>query len=251
VGIAVIAGIIIYLNVSKKVKNSKVFNTGKIEGIGAKSGVDEKYRKIMRDYELSKNEIAYLKSVLKNSRSEPEEIFADDQILDSIFKQEYQRMAREIDESADALHEAETLFAIRDAVYFFQASAELAKRPHAAPRKHPRKSTKIICMCSVVESVKVKEKGKTKSKLRLTDKVFQCEVIDVSIGGCAVNSKASIRAGTQLKIEFKAGRSNVAALGQILRVNRGADGIIFHIQFLKVPPKTGCKLNAFIYSYAN
>ncbi|MDR2701534.1 MAG: PilZ domain-containing protein [Spirochaetaceae bacterium] len=89
-------------------------------------------------------------------------------------------------------------------------------------------------------------------KLTVEKRRLQGMITDLSIGGCAIKTAFSVPAGSRLKIEFDYYEENmsVAALGQILRINRsGAASSIMHIKFLKVPRKGLNVINALVYEY--
>jgi len=89
-------------------------------------------------------------------------------------------------------------------------------------------------------------------KLIVEKRRLQGTLTDLSIGGCAVKTGFSVPAGSRLKIEFDYYDNNmsVAALGQVLRINRsGAASSIMHIKFLKVPGKALNVINALVYEY--
>ncbi|MDR2552475.1 MAG: PilZ domain-containing protein [Treponema sp.] len=69
---------------------------------------------------------------------------------------------------------------------------------------------------------------------------------DISIGGCAIKTRASVSAGARLKIEF----DFTAVLGQVLRINRnGVSGTVLHVKFLKVPRKAMNRINSLVFEY--
>lgn len=246
--VGIITSIIIYLNVSKKVRNSKAFTTGKVGNFESKTPEDTFYKKLAYRYSLKKNETAYLKELLSSARGEPEETLQNSAATDELFKSAYQRLAREADSSSDALCELQTLFALRRAIYFFNDNGKNAANGKA-PRSSPRRECNINCACYTVELAKVKENGKTVKKLKLSGASFQGRLLDVSSGGCAINAPSLAKTGAQMKIEFNIGKRQIAALGQVIRINKDVNGTIFHIQFLKVQPKTQAALNAFVFSY--
>ncbi|MDR3247437.1 MAG: PilZ domain-containing protein [Treponema sp.] len=74
-------------------------------------------------------------------------------------------------------------------------------------------------------------------------------ILDISIGGCSVQTSSAISAGVRLKLDFLAGKKHVVALGEVLRTNRNRSGTIMHIKFLKVPRKSMNLINALVFEY--
>jgi c-di-GMP-binding flagellar brake protein YcgR len=74
-------------------------------------------------------------------------------------------------------------------------------------------------------------------------------IMDISAGGCSIKTKASVQAGTIMKIETSLSGSNIAVLGQALRTNRSGMSSIMHIKFLKIPQRALNLINALVYEY--
>jgi hypothetical protein len=74
-------------------------------------------------------------------------------------------------------------------------------------------------------------------------------VLDISIGGCSIQTASSISAGVRLRISFAAANQRVIALGEVLRTNRNRTGTIMHIKFLKVPRQSLNLVNALVFEY--
>jgi hypothetical protein len=72
--------------------------------------------------------------------------------------------------------------------------------------------------------------------------------MDISIGGCSIRTSANIQSGARIKIEFTHGTS-MAALGQVLRVNRGGMYATIHVKFIKMPRSTQNSINAMVFEY--
>jgi hypothetical protein len=75
------------------------------------------------------------------------------------------------------------------------------------------------------------------------------KILDVSVGGCSIQTSSAISAGVRLKIDFIAGKQHVVALGEVLRTNRNRTGTVMHIKFLKVPRKSLNMINALVFEY--
>jgi hypothetical protein len=75
------------------------------------------------------------------------------------------------------------------------------------------------------------------------------KILDISIGGCSVQTSSAIAAGVRLRIAFTADRRQVVALGEVLRVNRNRTGTVMHVKFIKVPRKSLNLINALVFEY--
>jgi hypothetical protein len=74
-------------------------------------------------------------------------------------------------------------------------------------------------------------------------------ILDISIGGCSIQTGNDISAGSRLRIGFAAGKRHVVALGEVLRTNRNRISTIMHIKFLKVPRQSLNLINALVFEY--
>jgi hypothetical protein len=250
-GISIITVIIIFLNISKTVRNSNLFTSGRIGNFDHKSRYDISILNLAKFYCLKRQETLLLKKILNASRYYPEQVFSNTEILDSVFKSYYERLEKGLENSpAETLRNMKMLFLIRDTIAYFQNNSKAAVgRKRRIPRNNFRKQVNFQCTCTSVSIVKTREDGKTVKKFQLEGTGFRCVVLDISSGGCAVRSFISLKAGSRVKIEFKTGKSVITALGQIIRVNTDVRNIIFHIRFIKIQPKTFCRLNAYIFGY--
>jgi hypothetical protein len=75
------------------------------------------------------------------------------------------------------------------------------------------------------------------------------KILDISVGGCSIQTSSAISAGVRLKIDFIADKRHVIALGEVLRTNRNRTGTVMHIKFLKVPRKSLNTINALVFEY--
>jgi len=78
------------------------------------------------------------------------------------------------------------------------------------------------------------------------------DIMDISIGGCSIKTSIPVRTGQRLKIEFtRDDNSVVAALGEVLRIDRKGLSTIIHVKFLKVPRRSLNSINAMVYEYTD
>ena len=114
-------------------------------------------------------------------------------------------------------------------------------------RRFRRRQTDID---SNLNLVYVEGEGK-KQRLIVDKHKFTGEIADISVGGCSLKTKAQVQVGAKLKIEFNQGSANVAALGQVLRINKTGSSATLHIKFLRVSRKSMNLINAYVYEYIN
>jgi c-di-GMP-binding flagellar brake protein YcgR len=114
-------------------------------------------------------------------------------------------------------------------------------------RRYRRKQAVIACSLNLVY---IEGSGK-KQRLIVDKRRINGTINDISVGGCSLKISAPVQAGARFKIEFTQGNNNVAALGQVLRINRAGISTIIHIRFLRVTQKSMNLINAFVYSYTD
>jgi hypothetical protein len=125
-------------------------------------------------------------------------------------------------------------------------------RPKAmTQRRFRRRQSVLACGYYFVRVEETKNK-KNSPRMVVDPKRYTGNVVDISVGGCAIKTNVSIPVGSRLKIEFEYYRSvlPVAVLGQVLRINRGGiASTIMHIKFLKVPRKAMNAINTIVFEY--
>jgi len=112
-------------------------------------------------------------------------------------------------------------------------------------RRYRRRQTSIACNMFLVYV----EGNKKKQRLIVDKRRLQGSIQDISVGGCSMKILAPVQVGARFKIEFMQGNENVAALGQVLRMNRMGMNTIIHIRFLRVSQRSMNIINAFVYEY--
>lgn len=127
-------------------------------------------------------------------------------------------------------------------------------RPKAmTQRRFRRRQSVLACGYYFVRVEEAKNK-KSGPRMVVDARRYTGNAVDVSIGGCAIKTGASVPVGSRLKIEFEYSRSvlPVAVLGQVLRINRGGvASTIMHIKFLKVPRKAMNAINTIVFEYGD
>jgi len=114
-------------------------------------------------------------------------------------------------------------------------------------RRYRRRQIVLACNMFLVY---VEGKGR-KQRLVVDKRRLVGSIADISVGGCSIKSRAPVEVGAKMKIEFTYDDSNLAALGQVLRSNRGSAMTVLHVKFLRVSRKSMNAINAFVYEYAD
>jgi c-di-GMP-binding flagellar brake protein YcgR len=120
-------------------------------------------------------------------------------------------------------------------------------------RRFRRRQSILACGYYFVRAEQTKNK-KSGPRMVVDARRYTGNVVDISIGGCAIKTNASVPVGSRLKIEFEYSQSvlPVAVLGQVLRINRGGvTSTIMHIKFLKVPRKAMNAINTIVFEYGD
>lgn len=127
------------------------------------------------------------------------------------------------------------------------------KISHAHQRKFRRKILNRPCYFF---PIKIIESGygrkMTKEAVVMKKQGHLGNIIDVSAGGCSINSNSPLRRGELLKIEFETTRgSSVTAFGKVINMRlTGKKRGIMHIMFTKASGKNLNRINAYVYDFA-
>ncbi|GHT63121.1 hypothetical protein FACS1894110_00200 [Spirochaetia bacterium] len=119
---------------------------------------------------------------------------------------------------------------------------------YQSKRQFLRKQTAIPADFYLVRLENIeKEKKLVVEKEKLSGKIM-----NISIGGCAIQTNSSIASGVRLKIEFSPTTAlKAAVLGQEPRTNQNGTTMVMHIKFLKVPRKSMNAINALVFEYSD
>jgi c-di-GMP-binding flagellar brake protein YcgR len=132
---------------------------------------------------------------------------------------------------------------------------KLAHAPRVKPlvsRRFRRRQTATECAVYLINVQEVKVRRKTVRKMTLDTRRFSGTIMDLSIGGCSIRCSANIQPGARIKIEFVYGNSPpIAALGQVLRVNRSGIYTTLHLKFIKIPRRSQNLINAVVFEYTD
>ncbi|GHV77397.1 hypothetical protein AGMMS49942_22180 [Spirochaetia bacterium] len=209
--------------------------------------------KIAKTYGLNTIQKKALADVFREDadRGPPEEdpltVMKDPELLDSRFKRAYQRIGDFDEDEAAARQRISLLFSVRNAIEAVQnTTGTPANQIH---RRYRRQQISLPCILDMVAVQEVKEHRKKVRKMILDGRRYDGTIVDISIGGCSVQSTAAIEPGTRAKIEFTSGNSPRATLAQVLRVNRTGKYGAIHMKFIKIPPGTENAINVLVFGY--
>jgi c-di-GMP-binding flagellar brake protein YcgR len=129
--------------------------------------------------------------------------------------------------------------------------AHTGKSNTMAQRRFRRREVFISCDFSLIHIQEQKVGKKIEKKMVVEPRPYQGTILDLSAGGCALKTSSVIPVGSRLKLSFENSDGFLlAALGQVMRANRGAGlGIIMHIKFLKITRKSLNAINAMVFGY--
>jgi hypothetical protein len=248
-GTALIVLVVIYLNKSKKIQNSTVFKTGAFDMPNPGNPDNKNFRKMANRYGLENAEQKFLKNIVRKEKIALSTFFDSKDSIDAGFSSAVRALSREEESDNDIAK----LYAIRNKIEYCLSAAEAVKDP--AERLNVRWSKRIktdipVAFYLVIE--KEEQAGTKKIKRLSLDSVKHTgNMLDISAGGCALNTRGSYKTGTRLKLEFKIGKTSGVALVQILRINQNRGGNVLYARFLKVPVKSLNVINAFVYDYSD
>ncbi|MDR1177588.1 MAG: PilZ domain-containing protein [Spirochaetaceae bacterium] len=129
--------------------------------------------------------------------------------------------------------------------------AHTGKSSAMAQRRFRRREVFISCDFSLIRIQEQRVGKKIEKKMVVEPRPYQGTILDLSAGGCALKTSSVIPVGSRLKLSFENSDGFLlAALGQVMRTNRGAGlGIIMHIKFLKITRKGLNAVNAMVFGY--
>jgi hypothetical protein len=183
------------------------------------------------------------------AEDDPLRVMKDPVLLDDQFKQAYQRIGNSAEDEAAARRRIGLLFSVRNAIEAVQNTTGTAAAKNQIHRRYRRRQISLPCTLAMVAVREVREHHKKVRKMSLDGRRYTGTIVDISIGGCSVQSAAAIEPGARAKIEFSSGDVPRAALAQVLRVNRAGKYGAVHMKFTKIPPGTENAINALVFEY--
>ena len=246
---AVIIGLIVFLNVSKSIQNSKVLKSGSVNIHNPIAlPVSGDFFKMAKNYGLNKAEAVFLEKLFRDCGIRPNNALRFKRNLDENFAEAYKFIKQNSSNPEEEQKRIAMLFSVRNVIEFKNMLAESANN-NQIPRRYRRKEAGIPCAFYIVIVKQVKKGFKTVQKLSMDPRKFTGVLLDVSVGGAAVSVRENFKVGIKIKLEFKIGRLSVATLGIVQRINRNNREAVLHIKFIKIPPKSLQSLNEFTYDY--
>jgi hypothetical protein len=97
--------------------------------------------------------------------------------------------------------------------------------------------------------VRLEQARKREQKLVVDKRKGVGKILDISVGGCSIQTSSAISTGVMLKTDLTLEKQHVIALGEVLRTNRNRTGTVMHIKFLKIPRKSLNMINALVFEY--
>jgi hypothetical protein len=249
IAVVLFVALIIFMNVSKAVRNSFIFRE---KGLDIKKMIGQRvnsgFYKAIKNSGLDKKQALELQKILSSDGSDPLEILRDSASVDMIFNRVYNNLLQE-----GSFEEVEQkllkLFLLRNGIEYLY-SAEKHGNENGFARGYRRMQVDINCIFYMVTIKTIRVKMRAQKKLYVVaDTKYSGRMLDISQGGCAVMAGQSIAIGSFIKIEFIINKTPVAALGKILRLNKSGGRWVYHIRFLKLSKKSIVILNAFIFGY--
>jgi hypothetical protein len=250
IGVAVVVFVMIYLNKSKKIKNSTIFKSGAVETpqMTTHIALPKGLRDAAGKYGLDNEEMRFLAVLCDKAKIDITRVFDSVETIDTEFSQVIRMLSRE----DNAAENTAKLFTIRNKIeYYLSAEKNAQGSSGKAPHRYKRVSVGIPVAFYVVIVTETRQGFKTVRKLSLADEKFLGNFLDISAGGCAIESEKcqGVKIGTRIKIDFKLGKSDYAALGQVVSIEKRRSGIVLHTRFLKASEKSLNAINTFVFNY--
>jgi hypothetical protein len=249
-GVTIVVLLVVFINKSAKIRNSEVFKSGVINKpqlrVPGFKGLKNAARKYGFDYEEQK----FLSDLFQKQGVETATVFNSIENID----REFAKLIQALEKEDDMDNDIAKLLAIRNKIeYSISAAAEMEKlsEKNFTIHRYKRVETHIPAVFYLVVEKEVRQGLKMIKKLLLDSKKHTGTILNISSGGCAISTSSSLKAGGRIKLEFKMGKTNAAALAQILRVNKNQSGSVLHLRFLKVSAKSLNAINIFVYNYKN
>lgn len=121
-------------------------------------------------------------------------------------------------------------------------------------RRHDRKSIRTPCTISHVTVANVVSGKHTEHKFYPSPKKFPGKILDISSGGCSIETPTPQSTGEYISIEcILEGKIEDTIIGKIIRMNPSVEPTesVIHVQFAKMPRATMNRIFAYIYNYGD
>jgi hypothetical protein len=244
--VGIVAAVLIFLNVSSRVRNSKVFQTGEVD-VPQASPEEIAFQKEAERYHFNRKELSKLKSLLGGGRISPVEALRDVSVLDEVFKMHYDQWMREAHAIPGIYKEIVEMFELRSTIAFYH-NALKHRTGVVAMRRYQRKHFSCPAECRVVIETRGRKNGRTVKKFILGEENFKAQIVDISAGGCSLHSN-DMTLNMLLKVTWTYRDNQSSVLGQVVRIDKRETGSTAHVCFLDITPKSRSIIYAYIYGY--
>lgn len=117
-------------------------------------------------------------------------------------------------------------------------------------RHYKRLNTNEKCR---IASVSVKEKSKNNSKKIFveSEKKVECTLLNISGGGCCINTTLPIKEGQKIFVEIKLNGEDCSAIGKIIKTRKSKTPCTYnlHVQFIQVSVEVQNLIYEKVYGY--
>jgi hypothetical protein len=250
IGVIVIVGILIVINILKKKYNLPAL-TGETPSTASTGAPARRFsglalRRLAGSLGLNRNQTKMLDFVFTTGGVEDlEKTAGSADLLDDCFKQAYRLVERDDGDDAAIQEKLSILFSIRNALEAGSGGGSDGKA-RDNNRRFRRRQAAIASSFYVARAEQDRSGG---IKLVLDKQRLTGTIMDISLGGCSISTGTPAGSGTKLKIEFSRNNTAVAVLGQVLRTNQSGADTVVHVKFLKIPRRSMNAINAFVYEY--
>jgi hypothetical protein len=242
IGLAVIVGLIYCIVKSNKIaniaeKNSKGAIKAQLSGKQLLSGT-----KLLLSGKWTPEQREFLQSILPADKIM--EVLKDQTAVDKYFYDAYTQIKRGSETDVIADKKLLTLFDTRNTVNFYYT-------PDSHNNMRQYKRAKVEVNASFQEVTLVEQKGTKKKKMELSGAPEHGTVINISGGGCALETDSAMQVGEFLKVELALpNKQGIKAVGKIVNIKTSANKErVVHIHFIRIPSHSKNAINAFVYGY--
>jgi hypothetical protein len=249
-GVTITVLLVVFINKSSKIRNSKVFKSGAVNKPQLRISGFKDMKDAARKYALDYVEQKFLLDLFDKEGVNILSVFSSIENTDK----EFSRLIQILEKDENTDNDIAKLFAIRNKMEYYLSADEYPKKSpdsNLTVRRYKRAEVNIPVVFCLVIVKEIRDGLKKIKKLSPDSKKYEGTIIDISSGGCAINTRNPFKTGARIKLEFKIGRNNLAALALILRINHNRNGSVLHTRFLKIPVKSLNAINTLVYNYRN
>jgi hypothetical protein len=116
-------------------------------------------------------------------------------------------------------------------------------------RRHDRKAFKAPCAIARVDVANIVSGNRTERRFTPSKQTSQGEILDISAGGCSVETVNPLPPRAYLQIQFRLENlEEDTIIGKVIRLT-GDGNRVMHIQFVKMPRATLNRIFMLVYNY--